>query len=334
MSARYRLGVDIGGTFTDATLLDKESGEVTVDKVSTTPRDPAVGFVDATLSILEKAAVEPGEVEFVVHATTVATNSIIEGKVAETGFVTTGGFRDMLELARQMRPSLYDLRFEKPPPPDPQAPMLRRARTARRARPCVARARRGRDAGGGAGARARGRRFGCDLLPALVRQPASRAPGGRDPAAGLPRRGDLALRRGRPGVPRVLPGQHDGDQRRRPPDRLTLHREHRGEAAGRRPAQRAPDHAVERRRLHLGRGTREARVHGRVRACCRGHRRDLPGHLARLPQRHLLRHGRDHGEDLSDPGRDSAGHQGLRGRGKAARAPGVPADPATRSGRR
>ena len=64
--------------------------------------------------------------------------------------------------------------------------MLRRARTARRPRPCVARARRGRHAGRGAGARARGRRFGRDLLPALVRQPASRAPGGRDPAAGLP----------------------------------------------------------------------------------------------------------------------------------------------------
>ena len=120
MSARYRLGVDIGGTFTDATLLDKESGAVTVDKVSTTPRDPAVGFIDATMSILEKAAVEPDAVEFVVHATTVATNSIIEGKVAETGFVTTGGFRDMLELARQMRPSLYDLRFEKPPPLTPR----------------------------------------------------------------------------------------------------------------------------------------------------------------------------------------------------------------------
>jgi N-methylhydantoinase A len=120
VSARYRLGVDIGGTFTDATLLDKESGEVTVDKVSTTPRDPALGFVDATLSILGKAGIEPKEVEFVVHATTVATNSIIEGKVAATGFVTTGGFRDMLELARQMRPSLYDLRFEKPPPLTPR----------------------------------------------------------------------------------------------------------------------------------------------------------------------------------------------------------------------
>src|SRR5262249_14889399 len=116
MNARYRLGVDIGGTFTDATLLDKETGDVTIDKVASTPSDPSVGFLEATLSSLEKARVAPTEVEFVVHATTVATNSIIEGKVARTGFVTTDGFRDMLELARQMRPSLYDLRFEKPRP--------------------------------------------------------------------------------------------------------------------------------------------------------------------------------------------------------------------------
>jgi N-methylhydantoinase A len=114
VNARYRLGIDIGGTFTDATLLDKETGEVTTDKVSTTPADPADGFLEGTLSILEKAGVTAQEVEFVVHATTVATNSIIEGTMARTGFVTTGGFRDMLELARQMRPSLYDLRFEKP----------------------------------------------------------------------------------------------------------------------------------------------------------------------------------------------------------------------------
>jgi N-methylhydantoinase A len=116
MTTRYRLGIDIGGTFTDATLLDKETGEVTIDKVSSTPADPSEGFLEGTLSILQKAGVSAADVEFVVHATTVATNSIIEGKVARTGFVTTGGFRDMLELARQMRPSLYDLHFEKPPP--------------------------------------------------------------------------------------------------------------------------------------------------------------------------------------------------------------------------
>jgi N-methylhydantoinase A len=113
---RYRLGIDIGGTFTDATLLDEVTGEVRISKVSTTARDPAQGFLEAARRLLRQAAVAPAEVRFVVHATTVATNAIIEGKVATTGFVTTEGFRDMLEIARQVRPSLYDLRFEKPPP--------------------------------------------------------------------------------------------------------------------------------------------------------------------------------------------------------------------------
>jgi N-methylhydantoinase A len=113
---RYRLGIDIGGTFTDATLLDEVTGEVRIAKVSTTPRDPCEGFMEVAQRVLRQAGVPAAEVRFVVHATTVATNAIIEGKVAPTGFVTTDGFRDMLEIARQIRPSLYDLHFEKPPP--------------------------------------------------------------------------------------------------------------------------------------------------------------------------------------------------------------------------
>jgi N-methylhydantoinase A len=113
---RYRLGIDIGGTFTDATLLDEVTGEVRNAKVSTTPRDPGQGFMSAAQRVLREAGVAPMDVRFVVHATTVATNAIIEGKIAPTAFVTTDGFRDMLEIARQVRPSLYDLLFEKPPP--------------------------------------------------------------------------------------------------------------------------------------------------------------------------------------------------------------------------
>ncbi len=113
---RYRLGIDIGGTFTDATLLDEETGALRIGKVSTTPADPARGFMDAAERILAAAGVKPAAVRYVVHATTVATNAIIEGKIARTGFITTDGFRDMLEIARQVRPSLYDLQFEKPRP--------------------------------------------------------------------------------------------------------------------------------------------------------------------------------------------------------------------------
>jgi N-methylhydantoinase A len=113
---RYRLGVDIGGTFTDATLLDEASGAVRNAKVATTPHDPSEGFLEAARRLLRQTGLSPGEVRFVVHATTVATNALIEGKVAATAFVTTEGFRDLLEIARQVRPSLYDLHFEKPRP--------------------------------------------------------------------------------------------------------------------------------------------------------------------------------------------------------------------------
>jgi N-methylhydantoinase A len=112
----WRLGVDIGGTFTDATLVDEVTGDVRIAKVSSTPSDPSAGFMEATTRILGEAGVSGDALRYVVHATTVATNSIIEGKVARTGFVTTEGFRDLLEIARQVRPTLYDVHFEKPRP--------------------------------------------------------------------------------------------------------------------------------------------------------------------------------------------------------------------------
>jgi len=115
--ARFRIGVDIGGTFTDGTLVDSTTGKVTTSKVLTTPADPAAGFISAVQKLLDLDGNVPTDaIEHVVHATTVATNAIIEGKTAKTAFVTTEGFRDMLEIARQIRPSLYDLQFEKPPP--------------------------------------------------------------------------------------------------------------------------------------------------------------------------------------------------------------------------
>ncbi len=111
-----RIAVDIGGTFTDATLIDEETGNVAIAKVLTTPSDPSEGFMRAVERALSEGKVEAGQVGFVVHATTVATNAIIEGKIARSGFITTEGFRDLLEIARQVRPTLYDTLFEKPKP--------------------------------------------------------------------------------------------------------------------------------------------------------------------------------------------------------------------------
>ena len=116
MSERFRLGVDIGGTFTDAVLLSEASGATRIAKVPSTPSEPSRGFLHAVERILGDADLAPDAVSYLVHGTTVATNSIIEGKTPRTAFITTEGFRDMLEIGRQVRPTLYDVHFEKPRP--------------------------------------------------------------------------------------------------------------------------------------------------------------------------------------------------------------------------
>jgi N-methylhydantoinase A len=110
----YRIGVDIGGTFTDAILIDMDTGSMVRSKVPTTPRDPAKGFVNSVERVM--GDVDPADVLQAVHATTIATNAIIEGRVAKGALVVTKGFRDMLEIQRQIRPKLYDLFFDKPKP--------------------------------------------------------------------------------------------------------------------------------------------------------------------------------------------------------------------------
>src|SRR4029079_17150734 len=111
-----RLAIDIGGTFTDATLIDEESGDVSIAKVLTTPSDPSEGVMQAAERALPEGGAHRAAGTFVVHATTVATNAIIEGKIARSGFVTTDGFRDLLEIQRQVRPTIYDTQFEKAKP--------------------------------------------------------------------------------------------------------------------------------------------------------------------------------------------------------------------------
>ncbi len=112
----FRLGVDIGGTFTDAILIDERTGKTWIKKVPSTPSDPSIGFLDATERLLVDAKVPGNALSYIVHGTTIVTNAIIEGKGAKTGFITTEGFRDIFEMQRQMRPSLYDLMFDQPKP--------------------------------------------------------------------------------------------------------------------------------------------------------------------------------------------------------------------------
>ena len=116
MDDQYRLGVDVGGTFTDAILLNESTGEVRTGKVPSTPSDPSEGFLNVVDRMLGGGSVRAEDVRYVVHGTTVATNAIIEGDLARTAFVTTDGFRDLLEIQTGIRPTLYDLQFEKVKP--------------------------------------------------------------------------------------------------------------------------------------------------------------------------------------------------------------------------
>jgi N-methylhydantoinase A len=111
----YRIAVDIGGTFTDVALLGPD-GTLSTTKVPSTPDDYARGVIDGCREILAREGIPASAVVEMLHASTVATNAILEGKGARTALVTTEGFRDVLELRRIRVPRLYEPLYRKPPP--------------------------------------------------------------------------------------------------------------------------------------------------------------------------------------------------------------------------
>ena len=117
----WRLAVDIGGTFTDVVLLDAATGRVVVDKTLTTPAAPLDGVRSGVRSLLAKAGVTPADITApIVHATTLITNALIEGKIGRAGIVTTAGFGDTLLIRNEHRYDMYDLQIEFPAPPIPR----------------------------------------------------------------------------------------------------------------------------------------------------------------------------------------------------------------------
>ena len=121
MTADWRLAVDIGGTFTDVVLFDGVSGHVVVDKTLTTPSAPLDGVRAGVRQLLTKAGVSPSDITApIVHATTLITNSLIEGKIGRAGVVTTAGFGDTLLIRNEHRYDMYDLQIEFPAPPVPR----------------------------------------------------------------------------------------------------------------------------------------------------------------------------------------------------------------------
>lgn len=112
---RCRIGVDIGGTFTDIVLTSDKKPPL-VKKVSSTPQNYASAVAEGIEALINEEQINPEEISDVVHATTVATNAILEGKGAHTGLITTQGFRDVLEFRRVRFPELYNLSYIKPKP--------------------------------------------------------------------------------------------------------------------------------------------------------------------------------------------------------------------------
>lgn len=111
----YSLGIDIGGTFTDLVLIGAD-GSLWVEKVLSTPQDYSAAIITGVQSLLHRLSIEPRHVSRVVHASTIATNVILERKGSRIALVTTMGFRDILEMRRLRIPVLYDLQYSKPKP--------------------------------------------------------------------------------------------------------------------------------------------------------------------------------------------------------------------------
>lgn len=112
----FRVGLDIGGTFTDYVLLDEVSGELHLHKLPTTPADPAVGALSGLEELLDRIQRPLEDCSILVHGTTLVTNALIERRGSPTGLLTTRGFRDVLEMGKEQRYDIYDLFLKYPDP--------------------------------------------------------------------------------------------------------------------------------------------------------------------------------------------------------------------------
>ncbi len=112
----YMIGVDVGGTFTDFSVFEQETGELFHYKDSSTPSDPSQAIIQGVLAVLAIKKADAAAVSYLAHGTTVGTNALIEKKGARVGLITTSGFKDLMEIGNQRRPSLYNLQAQKPFP--------------------------------------------------------------------------------------------------------------------------------------------------------------------------------------------------------------------------
>jgi N-methylhydantoinase A len=120
-NSTYRLGCDIGGTFTDFVLVNDETGEFQINKCLTTPADPSDAVEEGIRGLLERVPGFMPKIDEIIHGTTLVINAIIERKGAKTALITTRGFRDVLELGREIRYDAYDIFSEYPEPLVPRS---------------------------------------------------------------------------------------------------------------------------------------------------------------------------------------------------------------------
>ncbi len=100
----YRLGVDVGGTFTDLLLIDEATGQTFRDKVPSTPSDPSQAVINGARGLCERQNILPADIDLFLHGTTVATNAVLEKKIAKVGLVVTDGYRHLMQIARSLVP--------------------------------------------------------------------------------------------------------------------------------------------------------------------------------------------------------------------------------------
>ncbi len=110
-----RIGIDIGGTFTDLQILDEASGALHALKTPTTPDDPSIGLMTGIAAAAERFGFRLDEIGFLLHGTTIATNAVLERKLPRGALVTTAGFEDVIEIGRHNRRDVYGLRPSQPP---------------------------------------------------------------------------------------------------------------------------------------------------------------------------------------------------------------------------
>lgn len=117
----FKVGIDVGGTFTDFVLVDEARKLIFTGKRLTTPGDPSIAIIEGAERLLREAGTSIDKVTGLVHGTTLVANTVIERKGVKVGLITTKGFRDTLEMGREIRYDLYDLFLEKPEPLVPRS---------------------------------------------------------------------------------------------------------------------------------------------------------------------------------------------------------------------